>query len=210
MARICGTCMHLNPYNYRDCSYFGEKWKEYHCKELGGYHKESDSANRCRYYKESLEAKKKSNQSDCFITSIVVNTLGYADDCIVLRTLRKFRDEILQPYSEKQNILLEYDVVGPLISDALKNDPNSKILCHSIMYSYLLPITKMIKYEKDNLKATACYTAMVLQLKNYYGLIYDPQEWEYISGLETSNMGKGYSNFTRPLKGISRNRIQQV
>ncbi|MBQ4583421.1 MAG: hypothetical protein IJA94_00800 [Bacilli bacterium] len=203
MAEVCGTCMFLDKDSYREHSYLGRQWKTYHCKECGGYHEETDKG--CRYYKESLSSGK--GREDCFITTVVVNSLGYQDDCIVLRTLRNFRDEILQPDNEKQNILLEYDVLGPLISDSLKNDPNSKRLCHSIMYSYLLPITKMIKYEKDNLKAIACYTAMVMQLKTHYGLNIDPLEWQYVNGVEASKMGKGYSEFTQHLKGLTRNRI---
>ncbi|MBQ9834100.1 MAG: hypothetical protein IJO33_02805 [Bacilli bacterium] len=208
MSKVCGTCMFLDQNSYREHSYFGREWKTYRCTECGGYHEETDMA--CRYYKESIESKKSNQQSGCFITSIVVYTLGYNDDCIVLRTLRKFRNEILQPDPLKQNILLEYDVVGPLISCAIKNDPNNKMLCHSIMYNYLLPITKMIKYEKDNLKATACYTAMVMQLKNHYGLTIDTESYQYVNDVKQTDMGKGYFEFTQPLHGLTRNRIQQV
>ena len=200
MAEVCGTCMFLDQYNYRNHSYFGREWKTYRCKECGGYHEETDKA--CRYYKESI---KKKQQSGCFITSIVVNTLGYNDDCIVLRTLRKFRNETLQTDPQKQNILLEYDVVGPLISDAIKNDPNNKVLCHSIMYNYLLPITKMVR-EKSNLEAIASYTAMVMQLKNHYGLTIEAELHQYVNGVNQTDMGKGYFGYTMPLKGIARKR----
>lgn len=191
--------MHLDKYNYRDHSYFGEKWKTYHCKECGGYHKVDESAGRCRYYKESFDSGK--SQSDCFITTVVVNTLGYDDNCIVLRTLRKFRNEILQPDETKRNILLEYDAIGPLISESLKNDGDNKVLCHSLMYSYLIPITKMVR-EQNNLEAIASYTAMVNQLKAYYGINIDIQNYEYNNNIMVSDMGKGYLRYTRQLKVI--------
>ena len=187
MADVCGTCLYVEKNNYREHSSWGNEWRSYHCQECGGYHKEDEKA--CRHYQASL-ASQKSNDPGCFITTIVVNTLGYDDDCIVLRTLRKFRKEILQPDEAKRNILIEYDLVGPQIRNAIINDSQKDLLCHYLMIKYLIPITKLIRNHEDD-KAIQQYEEMVMKLKFYYKVTIDCQNYSYLDNVEVENMGKG-------------------
>ena len=58
--------------------------------------------------------------------AIVVNVLGYEDNCELLETLRSFRDNYLKLNKEYIPMLMQYDNIGPIISNNLENQTSQK------------------------------------------------------------------------------------
>ena len=118
MVKSCGECLYLDWNNK-------EKWTSkdrYWCRERRRYVETTDRA--CNY---AMEDKSKNSNTgytragaDCYITTMVVDILGYDDNCELLQTLRSFRENYLRTHIEYLPLLVQYDVVGPLISKYIK------------------------------------------------------------------------------------------
>ena len=182
MAKNCGTCAHLDTNNSKSHEYFGDKWNTFYCNECGGYHKETESA--CRYYQERLKA----SSSDCFITTTVVELLGYSDNCAVLQTLRGFRDNVLHNNPVYADTLKTYDVIGPEISNSLRNDPLNKLMALSVAHDYIGPICNMIR-ESDYKTAVAKYSEMVNYLQDRYNIQINIDEYQYDTSVKEEEKG---------------------
>lgn len=95
----------------------------------GDYNKGYCSWYRAYYYPgddcSHQSPKATSSSSNCYITTIVCDKLGLEDDCSVLNTLREFRDNVMQQNFKYCKILFEYDVIGPKISEMIKNDTDT-------------------------------------------------------------------------------------
>ena len=85
------------------------------------YQKEDGS----RYLKELDGSKIKmeeNNFNGCYITTLICSILGYTDHCYVLTEMRNFRNNIMQKEATYFDILLEYDVIGPIIARSIYED----------------------------------------------------------------------------------------
>ena len=184
MAKVCGTCANLKKGNCRECQYNGVKEYRYYCPEIGGYHKETESG--CRYYQEAI----KPTNTGCFITTAVVDIMGYDDNCYILKTLRMFRDEYLQNNLKYRHILLTYDAIGPQISEHLLNSDQRKIISILITESYLIPICKMIR-SCDYEKAIASYIDMIKFLQNQVCVEAYVGDYQYDPTVTQEEMGHG-------------------
>lgn len=158
----CAKCLNLEWDNKERYTSIDRYW----CKEKRRYVEPTDSS--CYYF---LEDKSKSQsggyqQSGCYITTIVVNILGYADDCELLTTLRSFRDNILKLNPDYLPILIEYDRVGPIISEYLRMKNDQKF-CLELVQNFLIPCTKLIQ-EGHVEAAVETYKNMVLFLKETF------------------------------------------
>lgn len=179
----CAKCLNLEWDNKERYTSTDRYW----CKEKRKYVEPTDSS--CYYF---LEDKSKSTsggyqQSGCYITTIVVNILGYADDCELLTTLRSFRDNTLKLNPDYLPILFEYDRIGPVISKYLRQQNNQKF-CLELVQNFLIPCTKLIQEEKVE-DAVEIYRNMVLFLKETFEipeLVVDASV-EY----NLENLGKG-------------------
>ena len=143
--------------------------------------------------------------SDCYITTIVCNILGYPDDCDVLTTLRDFRNNVLQKNKNYSSLLFQYDTLGPMIASEIEDNnvdnrkrgyypPKSimaeylqscdKTFIRGIYDSFLLPIVGFIKngfYDK----AVSQYIKMTRFLQECYEIDYVeemPDNYNYQSG----------------------------
>ena len=138
--------------------------------------------------------------SGCFITTVIHNILGNSDSCLVLNDFRKFRDEILQVHSKYYDGLKEYDVIGPVIAQALASDKDAYDMA-------------LMTYELDLLKVHDCYLngkyddayfkycQMTSDLISYYGL---EKEYALLKDKEFE-----YDNFDPRMAGHGRVRILQ-
>ena len=88
--------------------------------------------------------------------------LGYEDDCDVLKTLRFIRENILKNTEGGKKLLQEYDIIGPIISEQLRQCEliDSIILAHN----YILPCYDLIKHNRY-IDAIQLYEKMVIKLK---------------------------------------------
>lgn len=175
----CGSCI-----NFEDNS--GDKYDKSNADYVKGY----CTWYRCYYYPDdscdSHYHKRDSSNNSCFITTMICNKLGFSDDCDSLNTLRGFRNNVLQKNSEYQELLYEYDVVGPKIAQYLIIEDNSFI---GNLYQYFIePIVAFVK-EKSNQEAINKYVEMTTFLEDYYGIdstLNIPTFYDYTKG------GHGY------------------
>lgn len=122
----------------------------------------------------------------CYITTIVCEILGYEDDCEVLSVMREFRDTYLK--IGHIPVLLEYDQIGPVISEYLRCDQERERVALEAMQKYLLPCT--IAYKNGNPeKALNIYLAMIAELKRKYGL--EEFEIDVTVPYDIDTVGKG-------------------
>ena len=99
-------------------------------------------------------AKKAIGESNCFITTTVVNMLGLDDHSEVLETLREFRDKALQVNPKYHFVLEHYDRIGPEIAYAMQNDSNGKQVAEWLYQRFLSPVASIISLARHISKET--------------------------------------------------------
>lgn len=182
----CGECGYLDLKNCR-------KWNGYcYCKETSSYVDPNSGA--CAKFKKRIESDSKS--SSCYITTMAVSILGLDDNCVVLNTLRNFRNEYLRKTPECIPLLVEYDVFGPDIARALESDPDKVIIAGGLMQNSLIPVCQCIQ-EKDYDKAISIYKEMVTSLKLKYSIGFNCPEYVYKENSRPDDWGKGYPRLVR-------------
>lgn len=163
----------------KDCEYFdkndtyGSVWdsaKKYRCKKKNGrvYSDDAyvyaDDAT-CREFKSK-------GSSDCYITTIVCEILGYSDDCELLQTLRSFRDNYLKNnlnHPEYLFLLKEYDAIGPLVCNEIRKEKKNFLQCLGLMQCFLIPCVQAIKANNYD-EAVSIYKNLVFHLIDTYEL----------------------------------------
>lgn len=172
----CMFCSHIDLYNRRN-------EEEAYCNQLRRFFDVNNSGS-CGYYIPSYKSGRQcelenedaiqrcqgnSNSSSCFITTAVCDILNYPDDCLELNVLRYLRDEYMIPNLENRQKLIEYYVLGPLISKKMKQDPNKVALASNLYKTYLKPSVELVldgKYQES----VSYYELMVKGLKQRYHL----------------------------------------
>lgn len=166
----CAACTYM-----KDEQYYGKFW----CERKGEYRPANDS--RCGSF---CEANRRSNtsrenmlsysqsygNSGCYLTTIMCKLLGYDDDNYYLNKLRSFRDNVMQTNPNYIPLLLTYDVVGPVISERLANDPEGKTIANTFFNNYISKAVIAIN-EKEYQSAINIYTAMTKALAEKYNII---------------------------------------
>lgn len=163
----CGSCGHLNMNDYRGYRYY--------CKKKYEYVDPSDS--KCWYYESAYEMNdnrdyydiKKIDRPDCYLTTIICDILGFADDCEILTIIRSFRNNVLQKDLHYLGILIEYDTIGPKISECLKNDEDALWIAKELLKHFIQPIIVLIN-NKNYDAAAVMYQNMTSMLKENYGI----------------------------------------
>ena len=185
MGQHCGTCANLDLHDKKVAGdWFHGEHDEFKCIERRKYVSQTEGSS-CRYYREMPS----NSSSGCFITTIVVNLNGYDDKCELLQTLRNFRDTHLQRNEKGIEILKEYDVVGPILSNAIIKE-NNKILSLKLLSTYIIPTAQYIK-ENMYEEAIALYSSMVNYLEIRYGISYNHKYYSYGADANVSEMGHG-------------------
>ena len=179
MANFCSECA---LYDSNGTPKWGD---EHYCSKKGKYLKPTTYA--CSSFVKN-NAKEGYQRAGCYITTIVCNILGYPDDCNLLVTLRDFRENYLKQNSEYLPLLIEYDQIGPIISDNIVNDPDAKITAIENTRNFLIPCVEAIKAGNLD-KAIEIYKSLVLLLKLKYALLRTPIDYTISKPLET--LGKG-------------------
>lgn len=100
----------------------------------------------------------------CFITTAVCSSLGKADDCAELNTLRRFRDEWLSKTPQGQAKINEYYLFAPIIVEAIDRCADKDTVYRSIWEEHLSPCLHLIETGRPRQCAQA-YENMVLALE---------------------------------------------
>lgn len=156
-------------YDFRSSLFGGD----YYCLKKEEYINTDTYSKYCRAYSYSdCPIYKHQESSGCFITTVVCDILGKEDNHELLNNFRNFRDNILQKDKKYEEILKNYDTVGPVVGDAIYKDED-RIKLSLVLYNNILkPINELIKQEKYD-EACEQYYVMTLKLINYYGLKHD-------------------------------------
>lgn len=194
MQTFCCDCENLDRKNeYKD--WFSGEIK-YKCIACGDYKKLTDTA--C--YSNFKELRKDTGSytpAGCFITTIVCNILGYDDNCELLVLFRNFRDTVLKTNPMYLPILVEYDIIGPLISMKIEKEKNHYGLALGLMNHFLLPCANAIKNENID-EAVEIYSNMVNYLRDEYELPLCNVNMLMNKNLDIETLGKGRIRETKP------------
>ena len=174
----CGDCSNIdmNDENKYDSS---ERW----CSERRMYVSPHDRACSNRFINDDI--KNPPSYSGCYLTTIVCEILGKDDNVKELQVLRTFRDEYLKPNQEYHDLLCEYDIIGPIIADAIRNSLKPKELSEFLFETYIKQTVNAI-YEHKYSLAIEIYKYMVNELKKVVGI----SERTYEKSITPT--GKGY------------------
>ena len=108
----------------------------------------------------------------CYITTVMCQVLGYSDQCFVLNEMRNFRNEVMQKDPKYFDMLLEYDIVGPIIAkdieDEYRNKQNKNMWTQ--FYKLFLSETANLVAAKKYDEAVQKYQKMMEALKDYFGI----------------------------------------
>lgn len=165
---VCGLCENIKPNDYKE-DYYGKK--RYYCKEKCEYRKLDEGICRDVLISRSNYDKLGSySPSGCYITTIICEILGYDDNCEVLNVLRNFRDKYLKLNLDKYlGILQQYDFIGPIISEGLRNLEDKEKFSLMLLKNYLIPCTKEIKNNNYEM-AILIYKEMVMLLIDKFNI----------------------------------------
>ena len=110
-----------------------------------------------------------SNGSGCYLTTMMCNILKMPDDNPFLNKMRNFRNNYLQKDEKYREILVQYDIIGPMIASKLNNDKKRVEIAATYFYTYIKQIIKYLD-SKEYEKAIVLYIDMTSNLISYYNL----------------------------------------
>ena len=130
----------------------------------------------CRAYSRSSSesesayqySKDHSSSGLCYLTTMLCNILGMPDNNYYLETMRYLRNNVMQKDEKYKPLLVEYDIVGPKIAEALNNDPLKEMIAKKYFDKYIIPIVNLINENKYS-EAISSYVEMTNSFKNFYG-----------------------------------------
>ncbi len=185
----CADCHHLNKSDvYTD--FWGKE--TYYCRELRSYIKlDSNICEKVSIDSRDADKYGSFTPSGCYITTIVCNILGYDDNCEILQILRDFRDNYLKRNPDKYlNLLMEYDQIGPSISDLIYKHEDRERLSLEVLKNFLIPcVISIKKCDYDN--AVTRYQNMVYYLQGRLGIILTKVELDLNADYDLDTIGKG-------------------
>lgn len=158
----CGNCQYYDSNGY-DPDHYPSYYKGY-CSLYKSYEYPGNSC--------SNQKPRDYVSSGCYITTILCDVLGMEDNADILNTLRGFRDNVMQKDPKYLETLQEYDVLGPVISENIKeeyNESNDKFLWNQVFETFIRPTSNLIKIGNYDL-AVSKYKEMVLHLKSFFAI----------------------------------------
>ena len=194
----CGECTYLVPdkcKGYSNGYFYCEKKDTYvlasteHCYDYCRAYSRPDYIAR-ELQNRSVREKNGYDSSSCYITTIVSNILGYKDNGYVLNILRNFRNNYLQENNIYKSLLVEYDIIGPLIAKDIYNSPNKEEIAFNL-YEHILK-NIVIEIEQGNYEnAIKLYKGMTYGLKVCFGYANKNIDPAIISSKDIKESGHG-------------------
>ena len=174
MSKTCGECTYLNIDPGK-----GDLYGKFPCEKKWEYHLATDTEcdRFCTAYNRDYSSIKNawnysnehSSSGGCYLTTMLCNILKMPDNNVYLETMRKFRKDVLQKEEKYSSILVEYDIIGPKIANALNNDSQKELIAQKYFDSYIPAIIYNI-HNKNYDNAVFIYKTMTNLLKSFYGL----------------------------------------
>ena len=155
----CGSCQHMNTNDY-------VRTKNHcYCTYRKQYYDLTER--KCSYYKYDPYKDYYDLNRRWYIVSAILNKLGLSDDYECISLLHNFRINVLEKDSRYDNVLKEYDIVGPKLAIALVHDDDAVELSKRLIQVYLVRVLDKIKENKND-DALELYLEMVNFLKTIY------------------------------------------
>ena len=192
MSKFCGECTYLDLST-------GDIYGKFYCDKKYERHLATDvECNRfCKAYsrdyytiQNAYKYSEEKSKGGCYLTTILCNILGMPDNNIYLKTMRNFRNNILQKNNKYKPILVEYDIIGPKIAEFLKSDPLKEKIAQKYLNLYIIPITSLIKEQKYDM-AVSLYMSMTNSLRFLYDLNHISISISEIENADISKSGHG-------------------
>ena len=155
------TCYECQKYNPEDTNRYGEGY----CCARNKYYPSSDRA--CNLFDKD---ERRAGSSGCFLTTAICHIFGYEDDCYGLNVMRDFRDTILIADRKYYPLLAEYEVLGPIISKKMYNDPYRDEVAGYYYENYIYDIIVNLTNTRNYDEAVNKYVEMVNDMKRMYGV----------------------------------------
>jgi hypothetical protein len=96
----------------------------------------------------------------CFITTVVVETLGKADDGRELTELRKFRDDFLKQMPWGVALVANYEIIAPGLATKIREHPEREAICERLYEQFILPAVYALD-TRENYRALTIYLELV-------------------------------------------------
>lgn len=161
--------MSYYDHNCEDCTHFllspehqGYSSNDYWCDRKGEYKNKNHSA--CDDFCERGIA-----NSFCYITTMVCDILHLEDDNQYLQSFRKLRNEFMQKNESCRELLVDYDIIGPVIASCLSSDENREMISKNLFNMVIIPVSKLVD-NGENIKAIKLYSKMTNILREGYGI----------------------------------------
>ena len=191
MEKSCGSCTYLDLSD-------GNCYGKYYCNKKWERHLATDTA--CSSYtkaysrssgavKNAIDFSNSHTSSNCYITTILCEVLKLNDSNYYMEALRGFRNNYLQTKDDYKNLLVEYDIIGPIICENIRCDKQKRMIAAKMFYNYINPIVSLIEDKMYN-DAVIRYLMMVEKLKNFYGIDRNVTNYE-IDNCDISLAGHG-------------------
>lgn len=103
----------------------------------------------------------------CYITTAVCKSLKLGDDCMQLKLLRDYRDNILSLDEDGKSLISEYYDIAPTIVSRINQRPDADEIYMNLWNKY---ISKCVEYLEENnyQSCKTIYQDMVITLKKEY------------------------------------------
>ena len=157
----CGSCENMNTNDYvrtKDHCYCTLRRQYYDLREP-----------KCRYYKYDRYKDYYDLNHRWYVVTAIFNKLGLNDNYECTNLLHNFRNNVLAKDSRYDDILSEYDIVGPILAYRLMEDNESVELCKKLLQVYLTRVFDYVKEEQYD-EALEIYIEMVNLLKVFYNV----------------------------------------
>lgn len=172
----CSDCTYLNTNDPNDNKeYWCEKRLERRSAKCAKCDRFTEAYRRSNTERQSYEDFSNSNSSSpCFLTTMICRLLNYEDDNIYLNTMRSLRSDVLQKNEKYKPLLVEYDIVGPIIAkrmyECYLNVPFDTIKLVKLYFeNFIKPICNLID-SKKYIQAINQYKVMVLELESIFSI----------------------------------------
>lgn len=160
------------PWECIDCDEYYEdlvKNGKFYCNKMHQYVLVHEHSCSTYFVKRDKNRPLKTKPNDCYITTAIVNILGYEDNCDTLEKLRDFRDNYMKHQEYCLPLLEDYDVVGPLISEELLKDENKVKQAKRLLNGFIKEALDAIK-DREYDSAVDLYVNMTEFLMDWYDI----------------------------------------
>lgn len=101
----------------------------------------------------------------CFLTTAACDVMGLKDDCWVLESARKFRDEYMAKDEERAREIVEYYEIAPEVAATISGREDGRRIWKSLFWKHIVPFA--IATKLSNSKAHELYKELIAKAKEY-------------------------------------------